>query len=232
MNLTPSVWRLLALMAGAGLALAGAGCQNPFVAKHRVLVDAIAAPGAPKPNGSSYRLVAKKTTVSGLAAQVSVVKACVDAALAGLGMFEAPPNGAPDIVIEIGYGQDSTPRVDPSARETYLQLSARSNPGRAVDGGTGQEIWDVRVALLGIAGRMESAMPLLAMVAANYIATDTKLETRIDIPQNSPSIEAVRQTAIKALEKPTDAPAAGAPAAGSATPVPATQSDPIPRAPR
>lgn len=232
MNFTPSVWRTLALMVGASLALAGAGCKNPFVARHRVLVDAIAAPGVAKPNGSSYRLIAKKSTVTGQASQVSVVKACVDAALAGLGMFEAPPNGAPDIVIEVGYGQDSTPRVDPSARETYLQLSARSNPGGAVDRGTGQEIWDVRVALLGIAGRMESAMPLLAMVAANYIATDTKLETRIDIPQNSPSIEAVRQTAIKALEKPADAPATGAPASGSAAPAPTIQSNPIPRAPR
>jgi hypothetical protein len=227
MNLTPPVWRRVALTAGLCVALIGAGCNgNPFIAKHRVLVDAIAAPGVAKPNGSSYRLVAKKSTVTGLPQQVSVVKACVDAALNGLGMFEAPTNGAPDIVIEVGYGQDATPRVDPSARETYLQLSARSNPEKAIDRGTGQEIWDVRVALLGIAGRMESAMPLLAMVAANYVATDTKLETRIDIPQNSPSIEAVRQTAIKALEKPAASPEA----AGAATPT--IRVEPIPLAPR
>lgn len=224
----PTVWRTFAGMLGVALAFAAAGCQNPFIAKHRVLVDAIAAPGVAKPNGSSYRLVAKKSVVTGMAVQVPVVKACVDAALSGLGMFEAPANAAPDLVIEVGYGQDTTPRVDPSARETYLQLSARSNPGKSVDRATGDEIWDVRVALLGIAGRMESAMPLLAMVAANYVATDTRLETKIDIPQNSPSIASVRESAIKALEQATPSPAA----TGATAPPTVTNGSAIPLAPR
>jgi hypothetical protein len=45
-------------------------------------------------------------------------------------------------------------------------------------------------------------------VAANYMATDTHMETKIDIPQNSPMIGTVRETAIKALEAKATAPAA------------------------
>jgi hypothetical protein len=115
-------------------------------------------------------------------------------------MFEPPANVAPDLFIEVGYGTDTSGRVDPAARETYLQLSARENADRSVDRGTGPEVWDVRVAVLGIAGRVESAMPLLSAVAANYIATDTHMETKVEIPQNSPMIVAVRENAIKSLE--------------------------------
>ncbi len=196
-----------------GLLAAGAllspGC-NVFIAKHKVLVDSICAADAPKPAGMSYRLVAKKSMVNQSAGQVSVIKACIDAALATKGMYEPPPSVAPDLFIEVGYGVDSTPRIDASARETFLQLSARSNPEKAVDRGTGPEVWDVRVGVLGVAGRMETAMPLLCAVAADYMGTDTKLETKIEIPQNAPVIGAVRETAIKTLESKAPKPAPGA----------------------
>ena len=192
--------RALAWIIGVGVALGSLGCSNIFVSKHRVLVDAISAPGATKPSGKSYRLVAKKSVVSQASVQIPVVKACVDAALAGMGMYEPPQNVAPDLFIEVGYGTDTSGRVDPAARETYLQLSARENADNSVDRGTGPEVWDVRVAVLGIAGRVESAMPLLSAVAANYVATDTHMETKVEIPQNSPMIAAVRENAIKTLE--------------------------------
>ncbi len=202
-------WPLL-----AAAALAMAGCNNIFVPKHRVLVDAIAAPGLQfQPSGTSYRLVARKSTVANVQAQVSVIKACVDAALVGKGMFEAPANVAPDLFIEVGFGVVATPRVDAAARETYLQLAARANASRGVDRGTGPEVWDVRVAVMGVAGRMETAMPLLAAVAADYLGTDTKLETRIEIPQNASAIDTVRQNAIKTLE---GREGAGSPAAAGA----------------
>jgi hypothetical protein len=190
------------LAAGLGAwALGLAGCNNVFAPKHRVVVDAIAAPGlAPQFSGKSYRLIAKKSTVANPQVQVSVVKACVDAALGGKGMFEAPANAAPEVFIEVGFGVDATPRVDASTRETFLQLSARSNPTKAFDRGAGPEIWDVRVAVMGVTGRMETAMPLLATVASEYIGTDTKLETKIEIPQNSAAIKAVREGAINTLE--------------------------------
>ena len=214
MNHSGCFSRILAWTMGAGVVLAGAGCANIFVAKHKVLVDAISAPGVEKPSGKSYRLLAKKSVVAQATVQIPVVKACVDAALAGQGMFEPPANVAPDLFIEVGYGTDTTGRLDPASRETYLQLSARENASGGIDRGTGPEVWDVRVAVMGIAGRVESAMPLLSAVAANYIATDTHLETKIDIPQNSPMIASVRENAIKSLE------AKAAPAASSATPGP------------
>src|SRR5215211_5623234 len=134
--------RFLAMMATAFAALFTPGCGNLFVAKHKVLVDAISAPGSVKPTGLSYRLVAKKTVVTQAQAQVPVVKACIDAALSTQGMYEPPPTVAPDIFIEVGYGTDTSGRVDPSARETFLQLSARDNPEHSIERATGQELWD------------------------------------------------------------------------------------------
>src|SRR5690606_10579491 len=110
------------------------------------------------------------------------------------------PNAPPDLFIEVAYGQDMTPRVDPGARETYLQMSARNNPTRAIDKGTGEELWDVRVAVLGIAGRMETALPLLCSVASSYIGINSMMETKIDVPQNAPEIAQIRESAIRSLE--------------------------------
>jgi hypothetical protein len=216
--------RFLAVIVPAFAALFTPGCGNIFVAKHKVLVDAISAPGTVKPTGLSYRLVAKKTVVSQAQAQVPVVKACIDAALGTHGMYEPPPTVAPDIFIEVGYGTDTAGRVDPAARETYLQLSARSNPEKSPDRSTGPELWDVRVAVLGVAGRIETAMPLLCAVAANYMGTDTHMETKVDIPQNSPLIGSVRETAIKTLEAKT-APAPAAPGSGDSTIPPPTDNE-------
>jgi hypothetical protein len=211
MNFFRCFLRIIFLTAG-GLFL-GAGCANFFVVKHKVMVDAISAPGAAKPSGQSYRLVAKRSVVSQVPVQLPVVAACVHAALSGQGMFEAPPNVPPDLFIEVGIGMDTTPRIDASARETYLQFSARTNPDRSLDRGIGPEVWDVRVAVFGISGRIESAMPLLAAVAATHVATDTHLETKVEVPANSPMISSVRETAIKVLDG-AKTPAAG----GSGTP--------------
>lgn len=206
----------LVVAAAAGTWLS-TGCGNIFVARHKVLVDAISAPEAVKPAGQSYRLVAKTAVVKNAPMQVSVVKACIDAALTSAGMFEAPPNVAPDVFIEVSYGTDSGPRVDPSARETFLQLSGRANSDRELERTKGPEVWDVRVGVMGVAGRPESALPLLASVAVKHIGTDTKAETKVEIPQNEPTIAAVRETAIKALEAraapPVDASAAPTPSA-------------------
>ncbi len=148
----------------------------------------------------------KKTTLTQVRVDVKVVEACLDAALLGTGMFKAPPNVVPDLFIEVGYGTDMAGRSDPSGRETFLQLSARDNPGRLLDKANGAEQWDVRVAVLGLAGRVEAAMPLLTAVAAAHLATNTHMETKIDIPQNAPMINSVRETAIKTLEGGTPVP--------------------------
>jgi len=198
--LRPSL-RIAVLLAAATAAGFLSGCGNVFVPKHKVLVDAIAAKGQVfNPSGTSYRLVAKPTVVARTPARVEVIEACVDAALGQKGMFKAPPNVPPDLYIEVSYGVDTTPRVDASARETFLQMSARANPGKSLERATGGEIWDVRVSVLGIAGRIETAMPLLSAVAADNLGQDTKFETKREVPQNEPAIAAVRSTAIKTLE--------------------------------
>ena len=191
----------LAVVCGASAVLSLGGCGNIFVPKQRVLVDAISAPGVTKPpTGQSYRLVAKKSVVTQTPVQVPVVAACVNAALVTKGMFEAPANAPSDIFIEVSFGVDSSPRSDPSARESFLQLSARANIDRSLDRAIGEELWDVRVSVLGLPGRLEPAMPLLCSVAAGYAGTNTHAELALQIPRNSPEVASVREAAIKTLD--------------------------------
>ncbi|MEO6245678.1 MAG: hypothetical protein ABIQ12_09590 [Opitutaceae bacterium] len=211
MNSTVSPWLACIRLVGFSALLAGAGCIGIFAPKHRVLVDSISAPNVAKPAGQSYRLVAKKSTLTQNQVDVKVVEACLDAALIGQGLYKAPSTVAPDLFIEVGYGTDTAGRTDPSGRETFLQLSARDNPSRALDKTTGAEQWDVRVAVLGITGRVETAMPLLSSVASAHLASNTHMETKIEVPQNAPMVTAVREAAIKNLEVGgSAAPAAGA----------------------
>jgi hypothetical protein len=213
------------LVAVAAVALL-AGCNGSlFVPKHKVLVDAISAPGMIKPTGKSYRLVAKRSMVT--QASVPVVKACVDAALTSVGMFEPPANAAPDLFIEVSFGRESAPRADAASRETYLQMSARTNPDLSSERPTGPEVWDVKVAVLGVSGSIETAMPLLASVAANYLASDTRLEAKVEIAQNDAGVEAVRNAAIKLLEGKNPPPVAAPPhpsasSSGATAPEPVT----------
>lgn len=228
MNFSRSTSRLLGFLA-ATLLFAN-GCSNPFIAKYKVLVDSISAPDAPKPQGQSYRLVAKPAVVNRTPVQMPIIAACINVALAGAGLFEAPENAPSDIFIEVGFGTDGAPRIDPAARETYLQLSARANPERSLTRPTGGEMWDVRVAVLGLnpGSPLEGAMPLLCSVAVNYLAADTHLETTVEVPHNSPAIAAIRDAAIKTLEaKYPGSPAAAATA--TAPPIPKGLPPPTPK---
>ncbi len=210
MNQFRRLFRSLTWWIGAGAILWLGGCTDLFVPKQRVLVDAIAAPGIAKPSGQSYRLVARKSVVTGQTAQLPVIAACLNSALTMVGMFEAPPNVPSDIFIEVAYGADMAGRVDPSTRETFLKLSARANHSRSLDATHDEELWDVRVAVAGVAGKLESAMPLLTQTAAVYVGTDTRVETTIQVLQNSPAVAAVREGALKILDSKN---AKGAPSA-------------------
>lgn len=190
----------VSLVAAFAVLLLAAGCQNVFVPKYRVFVDAIARPDAPAPAGQSYRLVAKRSMVSNMPVQIPVLKACVDAALQSRGLYEPPANVPPDLVIEVTYGRDTAPRALAAMRETYLQLSARGNQEKTIDKGTGPEWWDVRVAVLGVSGSIETAFPLLCSVAAEHMATNTGFELKIEVPQNSPAVAAVRTAALRTLD--------------------------------
>lgn len=210
MNSPKRLFRLLISLMGLAAIFWLGGCGNMFVPKQRVLVDAIAAPGIPKLSGQSYRLVARKSVVTSQTAQLPVIAACINSALQMVGMFEAPPKVPSDIFIEVAYGMETAGRVDPSTRETFLKMSARANHGRSLDSTRDEELWDIRVAIAGVAGKMESAMPLLSQVAAVYAGTDTKVETTVQVLQNSPAVAAVREGALKILDAKT---ARGAPAA-------------------
>jgi hypothetical protein len=82
MNFTRSFFPRPALVLGAGAVLWSAGCSADWLTpKQKVMVDAISAPGVPKPVGLSYRLLARRSVVTGQQVQLAVIKACVDAAL-------------------------------------------------------------------------------------------------------------------------------------------------------
>ena len=201
MNMSRCI-RWLACSALGVAAIALGGCENIFIPKVRVLVDAISVPGGTKPTGKSYKLVARKSVVvNQQQVNVGVVAACVKAALNLQGMFEAPEKVAPDFFVEVSYGMDAATRIDAMARESYLQLSARSNAERSVDRARGPEVWDVRTSIQGLTGRFESAMPLLATMAGTYAGTDTHVEVPVEVPQNSPVVGSVREAAIKELDE-------------------------------
>ncbi len=194
--------RTWSIIVCGGLSLGG--CKDMFVVKQTVMVDSISAAGIEKPSGKSYRLVARKSIVTGQTAQLPVIAACVNSALVTVGMYEAPPKVPSDVFIEVTYGMDTASRIDPATRESYLQLSARANHARSLEPTREEELWDVRVAIAGVAGRLETAMPLLSQVAATYAGTDTHIETTIQVPPNSPAVVAVRENAIKILEAKVD----------------------------
>jgi len=205
-RMTPSrsfLWRPVLGLGVSVAMLLPAGCKDLFVTRQKVLVDAISAPGIAKPSGQSFRLLAQRTVVAGQQVQSGVVAACVVTALTTIGMYEAPGGVPPDLFIEVSYGMDTGGRVDPSTRESFLKLSARPNRRHASESTKDEEIWDVRVAVAGVAGRLETAMPLLCSVAAAYAATDTHTETTIQVPENSPAVIAVREGAIKLLDEKT-----------------------------
>lgn len=202
-----------------------AGCESGVLAsKQRVYVDAISAPAEVlREAGASYQLTAKRTMVAGQQASLPAIVACVNAALAGRGLFEAPPNAVPDLFVEVTYGRNALPREVQYGNEVHLRLVARRNLARTVLQTESEEVWDVRVGVPGVNARLESAMPLLATVASEHIGKDTQTEIPFEILKNSPAIQAVRDNATRALGLPTTPPGQAPNARGGAG---ATTSEP------
>lgn len=203
MKLTSScVVRLALGLVAAGLLALLAGCAA-LAPKHRILVDAITSPGALKPSGQSYRLLLVERGGAGTryAMAKHLVEACVNSSLSTVGMFEAPANAAPDVFITATYGVDGAARSDPHGREAFLQLSGRSNPDKSLTvTKSSPEIWDVRAGFMSGTTNPVASMPMLAATAVNYIATDTKVETRVEVAQNAPNVQQIREAAIKRIE--------------------------------
>jgi len=211
-----------------------AGCESGALAtKQRVYVDAISAPAdVLKEVGPSFQLTAKRSMVAGQQASLPAIVACVNAALAGRGLFEAQPNTVPDLFIEVTYGRNALPREVRFGNEVHLRLVARRNVARTVLQTESEEVWDVRVGIPGVNARLESAMPLLATVASEHIGKDTQSEVPFDMLKNSPAVQAVRDSATRALGLPTSSPATGKGSkSGSARPEAGTEAAPPPPPP-
>lgn len=178
------------------------GCESLLIAKRRVMVDALSAPAeslstAPK----SYRLTVNKNLVSHSSLNIAVVAACINAALTGKGLFEAPTGLPSDVFIDVAFGAGVSASGDPKRTEVYLRLAARPNSTKALERSKEDEIWDVKVSIDGVdARRAESAIPLLCVVAADYLGKDTQIEAAVEVPINSPSVKAVREQAMKTLQ--------------------------------
>ncbi len=166
--------------------------------------------GIAKISGQSYRLVARKSVVNGQTAQLPVIAACLNSALTMVGMYEAPANVPSDVFIEVAYGMDLSGRVDPSTRESFLKLSARANHARTIEAAHDEELWDIRVAIAGVAGR--AGVGDAAALAGRRGLRGHRHESRDDHPGAAKfsAVAAVREGALKILDA---KPAKGAPPA-------------------
>jgi hypothetical protein len=190
------------MLPGLGAVLLGlcCGCTMMGITRmHQVAVDAIT--GGAGIGGTSYQLVAKNARESSMHSRAL---ACVQAALANKGMFEAPPKTTPDIYIQVDYGLgNSIPSLDgPPAVEKYLQLSARKNIENPATGVKSEELWNVRVTVAEPNSNVDSNLPLLAAVAADYAGIDTQSETVIMVADNSPTVARIKSVASGAGEYP------------------------------
>ncbi len=186
----PRSLRFLAPWLAAALLGMGAGC-SAFRPAHQVAVDAIT--GQPGTGGTSYQFVARDPrSGSHDLSQHGRALACVEAALADKGMFEAPPKTEPDMLIAVDCGiGNHIPRVNaPPVVEKYLHLSAR----KILDPNTTktEELWNVRVTTTEPDANLDNCLPLLATVAADYAGLDTQVEKTISVLDNSPAVARIK----------------------------------------
>lgn len=169
--------------------LAGCGSMPTYF---RVGVDAITA--QPDVAGLSYRLVAKEATAYQDPDVHRLAQACVVSALETRGMFRAPPNSRPDLIIELDYGLGNSIRISArgSTQETYLSLSARINSGDATS--RGPEVWNVRASMAEETARLVVVLPVLASVAADHAGLETVTKQEIKVSDQSEGVVMIRKT--------------------------------------
>lgn len=180
-----------------------AGCSSI----HEVMVDAINNPA--KPMGTSYRLEVRDPS-GGVDKEIGA-KALTSArdALAARGLYEAPENTKPDMIIEYEYGMgpgqikivyrspadvslSNLGPQDPPAKpilvfEKYIQLTAREpvpedlSPARGRPHNRGDELWSVRVSEEDAKKELASYIPILASVSVEYIGRNTGAEKHFEV---------------------------------------------------
>jgi hypothetical protein len=167
------------------------GCAN-LPTYFRVGVDAITA--QPDVAGLSYQLVTKDATTYQDPEVHKLAQACVIAALETRGMFRAPPNTRPDLLIELDYGLGNSIRISSrgSTQETFLSLSARINSGDATS--RGPEVWNVRASMAEETARLVVVLPVLAAVAADHAGLETVTKQELRISDQSEGVVMIRNT--------------------------------------
>lgn len=188
---------LLSLGLGA-LILAVFGCSS--VPTHTLSVDAIS-DGPGKFSGVSYKLVPRDPVLAREVLQYNLAVTCVNAALGGKGMYAVSGNTAPDLLIELDYGEAPMLVLPGSARlhELYLQLSARKYredaPARNFKG---DEIWNVRISVKDPDPGLEHVLPLLSAVATDYAGVDHQPDNSIEVADTAPTVVSVKSAVVGA----------------------------------
>jgi hypothetical protein len=186
-----------ALLIAAALVGLFAGCKT-LPRFYSVGVDAITA--RPDLGGVSYLLIVRDPSAYRDPGLHGIAVMCVKAALEGRGLFDAPPNSRPDLIIELDYGRGNSIKLGPSGttQEIYLSLSARLNPG---EGATtrGAEVWNVRSSILDETSRAVVIMPILAAVAADHAGSETGVKQEFSISDQAPTVAQI--TATLALDR-------------------------------
>ena len=177
---------------------------------HEVMVDAINNPE--KPMGTSYHLEVHDPT-GGVDKELGA-KALANAkdALSARGLYEAPPNAKPDMIIDLEYGvgpgqikiiyrspadvsMSNIGPQDPPAKpilvfEKFLQLTGReptpeaTAPGPARARRRGDELWSVRVTVEDQKKDLAPYISVLASVSVEYIGRNTGQEKHFEVDAN------------------------------------------------
>ncbi len=189
---------LTILVATLGLGVAGLilGCSS--VSTHTVSVDAIS-DGPTKFSSVSYRLLPRDPVLTREVLQYNLAVTCVNTALGGKGMFAVSGNVAPELLIEVDYGEAPMLVLPgaPRLHELYLQLSARKYRGDApARNFKGDEIWNVRVSVKDPDPGLEHVLPLLAAVATDYAGTEHQPDNSIEVADTAPSVVSVKSAVV------------------------------------
>jgi hypothetical protein len=197
MNPSRNLTRSIAILAGFLVLICAGGCAS-FKPTRDVAVDAISDPAAG--TAQSFRLVPKDPAAARDPSVHNLALSAANIALSSRGLYEAPSSSRPDILVEIDYGLgNSIPLPNgPAVVEKFLQLSARRYREDAPPPGRGEEIWNVRTSVADPGTAVLNSLPVLAAVAAEYLARDTHGEQTIKLTDDSPIIARFKEAVQKA----------------------------------
>ncbi len=215
MTVTPSAPRAAGLFAAVILVLSLTGCRTI----HEVKIDAISDPT--KSTGTAYRLEVNEPAGGVEKETIDQAAEGVRRALASKGMYEAPANAQPDIVIfmEAGVGPGQMKIVYQSSgdafgaerrsprpmlvHEKYIKLSARepvpvetapatgNRDRRARQSKQGAEVWNVHVGVEDPKKDLGPYIAILTTASVDYIGTNSGQEKTLIVDAQTGTI--VRQ---------------------------------------